>query len=416
MKSYTTIIGDTFELIARKRYGDEQQSSRIAKANPGVNEPLKAGLTIVIPTNWSVTPSDALSSAVSNNLSEVSLLIDNKRFRFWTDIRITRSIDNMDIVEFSAPFDSNIGIETLSSFRKIFKPFSFKSVVVNVGGDVLFTGIMVGINPVLENTSKIISVSCYSLSGVLNDCTAPTSAYPLEFAGLNLRDIAKTLIEPFGLDVEFTIDPGAIFDTVAIKETETVLSFLISLAKQRNLIISSTSEGKLLFQQSITIGNPVVKLFQGKSPLISVTPLFSPQEYYSHITGIEPVAIGSLGSQFTVKNPRLTNTLRPNTFKVPDTPDADVKKAVEARMGRMFGNMVSYSASVATWHDPDGNLWKPNTTVILHAHDAMVYKNYEFVIRNVDFKRDNNSESAILNLVIPGSFEGKIPDTLPWDE
>ena len=413
-KQYITITGDTFETIARKQYGDEQEANKIAKANPGVVEPLSAQTIIIIP-NLSTIPLDKQQNNNATNIDEVSLLIDNRRFRFWTDIRITRAIDNMDTVEFSAPFDSKAGSETIDSFRKIFKPFSYRSIVVNVGGNVLFTGVMIGINPPLEPNSKTVSLSCYSLPGVLNDCTASAASYPLEFIELNLRDIAKALIEPFGLDLEFKVDPGAVFDLVAIKENETVLSFLITLAKQRNLIISSTSRGKLLFQQSTKKGKPVTKLFQGKSPLISVTPLFNPQEYYSHITGIESIAIGSFGSQFTVKNPRLTGVLRPLNFTISDTLDADIKTVVQAKMGRMFGNMVSYSVSVATWRDSKDDLWTPNTTVILHAHDAMIYKNYEFVIRNVDFKRDAESESAILNLVIPGSFEGKIPSTLPWD-
>ena len=161
---------------------------------------------------------------------------------------------------------------------------------------------------------------------------------------------------------------------------------------------------------------PVAVLRQGIAPVLSVVPFFSPQEYYSHITGLEPVIVGLPGSQFTVKNPRLQGVVRPITFDTPDTLDADVKAAVEAKAGRMFGNMVSYSVTVATWRDPQGAIWEPNTLVTVLAPDAMIYEEYTFVIRSVTFEREGRAETATLNLIIPGSFSGEIPESLPWDD
>ena len=82
----------------------------------------------------------------------------------------------------------------------------------------------------------------------------------------------------------------------------------------------------------------------------------------------------------------------------------------------MFGDMAAYSIRVATWRDPDGALWAPNTTITLLAPGAMVYKEYEFVIRAVEFEGNRAARVATLELVIPGSFSGKIPEVLPWDE
>jgi 5'-nucleotidase len=48
--SYTVKKGDTLYGIARQRYGDGKQWSKIAQANPGLRpETLKVGQTIVIP-------------------------------------------------------------------------------------------------------------------------------------------------------------------------------------------------------------------------------------------------------------------------------------------------------------------------------------------------------------------------------
>lgn len=408
--TYSVIAGDTFESIARKQYGTEKEAGRISKANPGVSEPLTAGTVITAPVIPGA-PKDIPASAQATNEDEVAILVEGKRFRFWDKVRITRAIDAMDTVEFGAPFDS----ET-SGFRETFRPFSYKSVDITVGGSQLFTGTMVGVSPVLENNQKIISVSCYSLPGVLNDCTPPASSFPLEFNDQGLREISAAIAAPFGITVDFQGDQGAVFERVASEPGKKALSFLVELAKQRNLIIASTPRGTLVFWQSIAVGSPVARLQQGSAPVLSVIPFFSPQEYYSHITGIEPMLVGLAGSQFTVKNPRLLGVTRPITFNAPDTLDADVKSAVEAKAGRMFGNVASYSVRMATWRDPNGNLWEPNKTLKLLAPDAMIYSEYEFVIRSVEFEQDRAIQTATLNLVMPGSFSGEVPEVLPWDE
>lgn len=408
--TYNVITGDTFESISRKKYGTQNEAQRIANANPGAAQPLVAGVTLIIPI-LPDAPQNLRQSASSVTPDEVAVLIQGSRFRFWNEIRITRSIDTMDTVEFGAPFDSQA-----PGFRESFRPFSFKPVVITVGGSALFTGTMVAVSPVVENGQKIVSVSGYSLPGVLNDCTPPASAFPLEFNELGLQEIATSLAAPFGISVEFKADQGPIFERVACEPGQRVLTFLTELAKQRNLIISSSPLGALVFLQSSQGGGSVANFAQGSAPLLSVTPFFSPQEYYSHITGIEPVIVGLEGSQFTVKNPRLLGVIRPLTFKAPDTEDSDVLATVEAKAGRMFANMVSYSIRLATWRDPSGDLWQPNTAIKLIAPDAMIYKEYEFIIRSIQFEQDSKTQTATLNLVMPGAFSGKIPESLPWDD
>jgi prophage tail gpP-like protein/phage tail protein X len=407
--TFKIITGDTFDSISRKKYGTELNADLIARANPGLYEPLTAGTTVNIPS-LPGAPQNVQQNAPNDTEDEVAILIDDVRFRFWTNVNITRSIDSMDTIEFSAPFDADA-----PDFREIFRPFSYKSVVVTVGGDPLFTGTIIAIDPVLENAQKSVAVNGYSLPGVLNDCTPPASSYPLEFDNLGLREIATALVEPFGLGVEFLTEQGAVFERVASEPGKTVLNFLIELAQQRNCIIASSNLGKLVFLKSAKAGSPVAKLEQGFSPLLSVAPTFNPQTYFSHITGLEPVTVGLSGAQFTVKNERLKAVTRPLTFITRDTQGAGIKAAVDAKTGRMFGNMASYMIQVNTWRDPNGNLWEPNTSILLLAPGAMIYDFYEFIIRSIDFSKDPEIKTATLNLVIPGSFSGELPEVLPWE-
>ena len=403
---YVVATGDTFDTISRKILGGEGGAGVIASANPGVLEPLAPGTYIVVPTPRNSTRVEQTPSTAKD---EVAIIIGGQRFRFWSSVRITTGVDAIDEVNLQAPFDADA-----PGFKESFRPFSYQGMSVTVGGEALFTGTVVTIDPSVAST-KTISASGYALPGVLNDCTPPASAYPLEFNNIGLKDIAERLAAPFGVPVTFEADQGAIFERVACEPGKRILAFLSELAQQRNLVISSSAQGELLFRQSAPTGAPVAVLNQGSAPLLSCIPLFSPQEYYSHITGLEPVVVGLGGSQYTVANPLLRGVLRPLTFTSPDAQDAGIKAAVEAKAGRMFGNMASYTVEVATWRDPQGKMWAPNTTLMLTAPDAMIYAAYEFIIRSVTFHRDSASATAILDLVMPGSFSGKIPEVLPWD-
>ena len=81
----------------------------------------------------------------------------------------------------------------------------------------------------------------------------------------------------------------------------------------------------------------------------------------------------------------------------------------------MFANVAAYSVTVATWRDPDGKLWAPNSLVTLLAPGAMIYKEYMFLIRSVEFSRGTDGEVALLSLVMPEAFAGDVPESLPWD-
>jgi prophage tail gpP-like protein len=80
----------------------------------------------------------------------------------------------------------------------------------------------------------------------------------------------------------------------------------------------------------------------------------------------------------------------------------------------MFGDVVTYELELNTWRDPEGELWTPNTTLLLQAPGAMIYEPYEFLIKSVILTRQAKAEKAKLELVMPGAFSGEQPEALPW--
>lgn len=343
---------------------------------------------------------------------ELAVIIDGKRFHFFEEMEIHLAIDSHATVGFSAPFE----VER-REFRDTFRPFSFKPLEVTVGGVPLFTGTLIDVNPRVEPDSRTVSVTGYSRPGVLDDSNAPGRLVPVEFNGLSIRQIAQRLLEPFGFGVVLEGPEGTPFKRVRINPSDKVQPFIAELAQQRGLVMSSTPRGDLLLQRSVAPGRPIARLEEGRAPVISVVPTFSPQEYFSEITGFGKTKKGRRGSKYTEQNTRLAGgALRACSFTLEDTETADAPAAVKAKMARMFGNMVAYVVSVPTWRDPQGKLWNPNKTLSLKAPNAMIYRETELLLRDVILRRNKDSLTTELGLMIPGAFSSEIPARLPWEE
>ena len=325
MSSYTSLAGDTFESISRKIYGDEDHAGLVRFANPGVESPIGAGTVLVIPDLSLRQRRPTPLQPQDNDQGALALLIDGQRFRFWSSASISLSLDSFSIVEFRAPFDPDS-----VSQRATFRPFMFQLVEVMLGDQIIFRGHVVNISPSVDASSRTVLVTCYAAPGVLNDCTAPASLFPLEFKQADLRVIADRMIMPFGLQTRFDTDPGATFRIVRCDPQQRVYDFLISLAKQRNIVIGNTPAGELLFSRVVQgSAQPAAVLREGGSPVLSVSSAFNAQEYYSHITGIAPIALARIGSQYTARNPRLQTTIRPLIFNAKDSIDANIPRGHE---------------------------------------------------------------------------------------
>lgn len=407
---YKTKRGDTLEDIARRVYGTPDAAGLIRESNPGLSGEPAEGITLVTPADPDAytAPRPRLSA---DSEDEVAVTINGRRFRRWSAVSITRNLDAVDTFTLSAPFQPED-----RAWRDTFRPFSFQTVEVSIGGQPVFTGTAVSVTPSLGPDAKEVTMSGYSLPGVLTDCTQPASAYPIEFNGLRLVEIAQQICRPFGLTATDASGGGAAFDRVAAGTAETGFNFLSTLARQRSAVLGSTETGALEIRRTDTPGAPVARLREGQSPLISVAPTFNARQYFSHVTGLEPAVVGIPGEQYTARNEFLAGTLRPHVFSATDADPGTLADAVDAKMARMFADMAAYSATVTTWRDANGAIWAPGAAVKMTAPGAMVYTDYKFQIRTVGLDMTHDKKTATIDLIMPGGYSGQQPEALPWDE
>lgn len=377
---------------------------------------------------------------MSETPPRVQLRIERQRFEHWQTVEIERSIDSYSTVKFDAPFEPEA-----KEFRDLFRPFSYKAIEVFVDDGAIFTGTLVEVEPDQDPNSTHVGVSCYARPAVMHDCDAPKDAYPLEFNGMDILQIAQQICGAFGftasvdqgsierdgstIDAEFIKKAqkrgrrggliggkGSKFARLELHPGDNPQDFLAGLAKQRGVVMTDDPAGNLLLWNSVFTGSPVARLEVGRPPVIKVTPSFNPQGYYSEMTAWTPSTRHKLGIDYTQPNPLApAGVIRPHSFKPDDTDSGDAPTAAKAKMARMFGNMVSWEVELPTWRDPQGNLFQPNTTVTLKAPRAMIYKETELLVRTVVMKQSAEAFSSKLTLVLPGAFSAEFPETFPWD-
>jgi prophage tail gpP-like protein len=277
------------------------------------------------------------------------------------------------------------------------------------------TGRVKDVEPQAEADSSSVGVTVYSLAYDLTEVCAPPELLPLEFNGFDLRQIADRLVAPtLGIATVFDGAPGAKFTRIRCEPGGVIHSFLVDLAQQRGYVLADNASGDLVFRNEAFKGAPVARL-EGQ-PVTKVTANIAAGSWFSTITGRVSKKAGSDGSRFTQRNPLYqADNPRSYTLSVGDTESADVPKAVTAAIGRMVASVVTYTVdSLPTWRDPQGKLWRPNTTVTLLAPEAMVYTETELLIRSVRLHQTAEAETASLELVLPGTFGGFLPTELPW--
>lgn len=403
MTTITTKQGETFEDISRQQYGTTEKTPTIRKANPSAGEELQGGTQLFIPK----TPN---KTQINPTLDEVTLVIGSTEFKNFTEILVTQRFDSFDTCDITAPFEPEN-----TQFRELFKPFSYQDIEVFIGEELVFSGTQMGVTPFVTADSKTVTLSAYARCAVINDTCVPISAYPVEVRGMKLDRIANLVTETFPFDVVTSADVGDSFNVATIKPEKKIASYLLELAKQRDIVLTNNLDGNLLLTKAAE-SESVAFLKDNQSPLLSIVPQFNEQNYYSDYTAILPVIIRQNPTSYTAKNRKLTNALRVDNFMATDSFNGDEKTVAESRRARGLANSISYTCALSTLRDPQGDLYAVNTFVNIDAPTAMVYRDTKMFIKGVTMSLTPKERTCALELTLPEAYNGKEVEVLPWEE
>jgi prophage tail gpP-like protein len=416
---------DTLGAIAVRYLGSSSKWTKIIGANPQLSNRKKAsdGSPLIFPGDNLIIPEDQTESknasavtstpiALSDNEQDVSIIIDGKKFTGFISYTLELSYDSFDKFSFTAPYDTQI-----EELQNVITPFAFKPCEVFYNNTLLFKGVLLTPDPELTDQSSEVTLEGYPLCGVLNDCMVPPTKYPLQCVGINIKGIADAACEPYSIPVIMNGEVGADFTEVSIEPTDKILDFLSRLAKQRNLLFTNNEKGQLVFFNSKS-EKAFATFTEGKQPLISLKAKYKAQDFFSHITGFGKTDAEYPSLSYTFENTYLIGKgiIRHQSLTIEDSETiSDLENAVKAHAGRMFADCVSYDLVCENHVNENNELFKKGMTVCVSAPSALIKKETNFIARNVKLSRTIEGKTAELNLVLPGSYTGEIPEAMPWE-
>lgn len=424
-KAHKVQQGDTLSAIAVRYLGSSSKWPKIIEANPQLANRKKAidgspliypGDDLIIPQDETTAPSAASSPtetiALSDSEKDVSIKVDGKEYTGFTGYELNLNYDSFDTFSFSAPYTA-----AMIELKSAIVPFAFKPCDVFYDGILVFRGTLLTPDPELSDKSGEITLQGYPLCGVLNDCMLPPTKYPLECLGLTIKGIADAACAPYSIPVIYDGDIGPEFTEVSIEPTDRIIDFLTKLAQQRNLLFTNTEKGALRFfiaKKEKTF----VSFTEGKLPLMSIKPKFSPQGFYSHITGFSKTQEEHPSYSYTYENKYLISKgiIRHHSVVIDDAENtSDLENSVRSYAGRMFADAVSYELECEEHRNADGQLFKKGMAVCVHAPSAMITRETNFIARNIKLARTTEGKTSSLTLVLPGSYTGELPEVYPWE-
>lgn len=429
---YTSQEGDTLQKISIIWYGTSSKVGILKEANPAVanSSLIMKGSPIIIPIlperkiskgkKVSIAPPEIFVTPETINETtgtseEVAIIIDGEPFRLWPTVDITFSFDTIgDEFSLTTPWFPEI-----ERYRKVFQPNSYKDCVIYIGGQKVLTGTIVHPSTVSNANQKDLTISGYSNPGILSQVTPSPTSWPLQFSGLNLFQICEKLSRPFGIKVLTTETTGGVFsgnDKINIEPDQKIYDFLTGLAQQRGFVLSSDRDGNLLLQKA-NKDKADITIIDGQYPFISGSSSFDGDKRFSDVTCISSNNKKGAGQKVTISDPELKRKgiNRPLVYKASDTNSGSLKTAATAKLGRDIANSMSLTVDVIGWRDPLNRIWSDNRRVMYQSDGNMIYKETEFLIRQVNLKKNPNTSDCSLTLVLPECYSGEIRETYPWE-
>ena len=427
--NYKTVNGDSPRSIAAKFYGDRSKGFLIQGANPGLkftdlpittSQTLLIGQDVIIPDQVEPIPSETPETQKTISLfdttpqkigaadeDEVAILINGNLFRTFDNLQINFAYDKIAAeFTFDSPFDPDVP-EYRDAFRQ-----KWQATSVFIGGKLVVPG-QSWATPNLTSNRNNVMVKGYSKTGSIEK-SALTEPFEFEegttYAGL-ITDIASRM----GLAV--VIDPAAA--AIAEKPFEKRISFspteaaggkLISLARERGLILSPTFNGRILVTMPKTNAVTIQALVSGERPALNFTPQYNADALHTSYIGYAP---DSPDEETEAGNTIIDGYPQPGIIPrikgiVPrDTDNQNIEDAIRAERGRAFAAWFALTITVAGWRDRNGNLYQPNNIVTARAPRAMIYEDTALFIRAVSLRKASNNKSTKLDLILPEALTGK---------
>lgn len=277
-------------------------------------------------------------------------------------------------------------------------------VTISSNGDRLVVGYVDRYRPVISATRAQASISGRSKAADAIDGAAIHKTG--RFENKSLLDIAQELDK-----AKVGFESVAQLDKIAkaqLRPGETVFGFLERYARQQNVTLTGTAEGKINFYDAKNPKRHAGALQQGAN-LVQLEVDHDWSKRHSHYVVRGQKAVGTAVEQLEIEAVARDNAVerwRPIVIvEQKDTDDDRAKKRSKHHRDRSAGRSLSASATVQGFRDDAGQLWEPGRLIYVESAAGDIAA--DMLIETVDFTQDASGSLAVLSLVDPRAYNGK---------
>lgn len=339
---------------------------------------------------------------------------DHFKVDFFNKFKVTLKYDSVgSTFSFEHYFDPNN-----KEHRILWQPGHFHIVKLEHNGELLLTGFILSQQFGQSSLKQLSSISGYSLPGVLEDCQIPPELYPLQSDGQTLREITLKLLAHFSTKkypINLTVD-GSVLDKVNSKfekttasETETIKSYLTKLAAQKDIVLSHTPEGNLLYTKAKTKMKPLFHYEPGTLGVTDISLSFDGQGMHSTITLLKQSDSdeGKNAGESSIKNPFVPFVKRPSVQSQSSGTDNETGDAAKNALSAELKGIV-LTVTLSSWL-VRGKIIKPNNTITVRVPELYIFEKTEFFIEQVELDGDETKNTAVLTCVLPWVYNDDKP-------
>lgn len=336
----------------------------------------------------------------------MKIKVNGSDYLFFNDITITLNLDAVaSSFSFEARFNPNNRIH-----RELFRPLGYPTVEIFDNDDILLlTGTVVNQNHKSTAEPNLITVSGYSIPGILQDCTIPTENYPLESLKRSLKDIALRLLSTF--DIQLNIAPAvsneanSIYQKTTAEPGDTISGYLAKLASQKNIVLGHDEKGAVLLYRPNANAQPRQFFEKGRS--VSMGWTINGQGLHSSIEVIRQPSEENPGVslQDRANNP-LIGTYRPVVNVLSSGKETDTKRAADNKRASELSNLT-----LAVSFEKYTQL-RPGDIVEVQNDEVYLYQRTRFMISKLTIKESETGFNTNVELVLPETYTGETPKNI----
>lgn len=263
-----------------------------------------------------------------------------------------------------------------------------------------------------DATTNTLSISGRDKTGDLVDCSALVKSQ--EMLNVTLRDIVEAVVEPFGIEAIFEVEPPELFKKFSFQE-ETVFEAIERACRLRGVLATSTPAGEVIIQKygqtraaaGLTMGENILSA----KAVYNDADRFSVYKVYGQQSGDDDTGPEASTTPNGEARDLAIKRYRPKIIIAEGNVDNGIAQdRAEWEAAIRAARAVSIEVTVPGWtaDAEEKTLWRENTLVRTkipqHGVDG------DMLIKEVSYTLDDKTgEKARLILVRPDAYE-KQPD------